>query len=46
MAKQVKEKERGTAGDKVKKEGAPAVKRERKVYDTPGQTKATPDEVR
>ncbi len=46
-AKQVKEKERGSAGDKLKKEaGAPAVKRERKVYDMPGQTKATPDEVR
>ena len=31
---------------RAKKEpGEPAVKRERKVYDMPGQTKATPDEV-
>jgi hypothetical protein len=37
----------GKAPKRVKKEdGEPVVKRERKVYDMPGQTKATPDEAR
>ncbi len=37
----------GKAPKRAKKEeGEPVVKRERKVYDMPGQTKATPDEAR
>ena len=40
-----KQEEKPKAKRAKKEPGEPAVKRERKVYDMPGQTKATPDEV-
>ena len=40
-----KQEEKPKAKRAKKEPGEPAVKRERKVYDLPGQTKATPDEV-
>lgn len=41
----LKQEEKPKAKRAKKEPGEPAVKRERKVYDMPGQTKATPDEV-